>query len=49
MTRVDLPAQNSAAVYRRMKTEREREAADIRANGDQIAATIRAKADARSR
>jgi len=45
MTRVDLPAQNSAAVYRRMKTEREREAADIRANGDQIAATIRAKAD----
>ena len=45
MTRVDLPAQNSAAVYKRMKTEREREAADIRANGDQIAATIKAKAD----
>ena len=45
MTRVDLPAQNSAAVYRRMKTEREREAADIRANGEQMAATIRAKAD----
>ncbi|GJE62489.1 protease modulator HflC [Methylobacterium trifolii] len=45
MTRVDLPAQNSSAVYKRMKTEREREAADIRANGDQIAATIRAKAD----
>ncbi len=45
MTRVDLPAQNSAAVYRRMKTEREREAADIRANGEQAAATIRAKAD----
>jgi modulator of FtsH protease HflC len=45
MTRVDLPAQNSAAVYKRMKTEREREAADIRANGDQIAATIRARAD----
>ena len=45
MTRVDLPAQNSVAVYRRMKTEREREAADIRANGDQIAATIKAKAD----
>ncbi|AWN34510.1 protease modulator HflC [Methylobacterium radiodurans] len=45
MTRVDLPAANSSAVYKRMKTEREREAADIRANGDQIAATIRAKAD----
>lgn len=45
MTRVDLPAQNSVAVYRRMKTEREREAADLRANGDQIAATIKAKAD----
>ncbi|MDP4021947.1 protease modulator HflC [Methylobacterium sp. NEAU 140] len=45
MTRVDLPAQNSAAVYKRMKTEREREAADIRANGEQAAATIRAKAD----
>jgi len=45
MTRVDLPAQNSTAVYNRMKTERQREAADIRANGDQIAATIKAKAD----
>lgn len=45
MTRVDLPAQNSAAVYRRMKTEREREAADIRATGEQAAATIRARAD----
>lgn len=45
MTRVDLPAQNSTAVYKRMITERNREAADIRANGDQIAATIRAKAD----
>jgi membrane protease subunit HflC len=45
MTRVDLPAANSTAVYERMKTERKREAADIRANGDQIAATIKAKAD----
>ncbi len=45
MTRVDLPAQNSSAVYKRMTTERNREAADIRANGDQIAATIKAKAD----
>lgn len=45
MTRVDLPAQNSTAVYERMKTERKREAADIRATGDQLAATIKAKAD----
>ncbi|WP_019906988.1 protease modulator HflC [Methylobacterium sp. 77] len=45
MTRVDLPAQNSSAVYKRMITERNREAADIRANGDQISATIKAKAD----
>lgn len=45
MTRVDLPAANSSAVYERMKTERKREAADIRANGDQIAATIKARAD----
>ncbi|MDR7038250.1 membrane protease subunit HflC [Methylobacterium sp. BE186] len=45
MTRVDLPAQNSSAVYERMKTERKREAADVRANGEQIAQTIRARAD----
>ena len=45
MTRVDLPAANSNAVYERMKTERNREAADIRANGNQLSATIRAKAD----
>ncbi|MGF3026872.1 protease modulator HflC [Methylobacterium aquaticum] len=45
LTRVDLPAANSQAVYQRMRTEREREAADLRANGAQVAATIRAKAD----
>jgi modulator of FtsH protease HflC len=45
MTRVDLPAKNSQAVYDRMTSERKREAADIRANGDQAAATIKAKAD----
>ena len=45
MTRVDLPASNSQAVYRRMTSERNREAADIRANGDQVAAAIKAKAD----
>jgi len=45
LTRVDLPAANSQAVYQRMRTEREREAADLRANGAQVAATIRARAD----
>ena len=45
MTRVDLPAKNSQAVYDRMISERKREAADVRANGEQVAATIRAKTD----
>jgi membrane protease subunit HflC len=45
LTRVDLPDQNSAQVYERMRSEREREAADLRANGQQQAATIRARAD----
>ena len=45
LTRVDLPASNSQAVYQRMRTEREREAADLRANGQQQAQTIRAKAE----
>src|SRR3712207_4137263 len=45
LTRVDLPAANSQAVYQRMRTEREREAADIRANGQQQAQTIRARAE----
>jgi membrane protease subunit HflC len=45
LTRVDLPAANSQAVYQRMQTERQREAADLRANGQQQAATIKAKAD----
>src|SRR3712207_4437618 len=45
LTRVDLPAANSQAVFQRMQTERQREAADIRANGQQQAQTIRARAD----
>ena len=45
LTRVDLPASNSQAVYQRMQTERQREAADLRANGQQQAATIRARAE----
>jgi modulator of FtsH protease HflC len=48
LTRVDLPAANSQAVYQRMRTEREREAADLRANGQQRAQTIRARAERES-
>ena len=45
LTRVDLPPQNSEAVYNRMRTERQREAADLRANGQREAQTIRARAE----
>ena len=45
LTRVDLPAANSQAVFQRMQTERAREAADIRAHGQQEAQGIRARAD----
>jgi membrane protease subunit HflC len=45
LTRVDLPPANSQAVYQRMQTERQREAADLRANGQQQAQTIRARAE----
>jgi modulator of FtsH protease HflC len=43
--RADLPDQNSQAVYDRMKTERQREAAEYRAQGKQKAQEITAKAD----
>jgi membrane protease subunit HflC len=43
--RADLPEQNSQAVYDRMKTERQREAAEFRAQGAQKAREIRANAD----
>ncbi len=39
--RADLPEQNSQAVYQRMQTERQREAAEFRANGSQKAQEIR--------
>ncbi|MGI6245152.1 MAG: protease modulator HflC [Pseudochelatococcus sp.] len=45
LRRADLPQQNSEAVFQRMQTERQREAADIRAQGSQLAQTIRARAD----
>ena len=43
--RADLPEQNSQAVYQRMQTERQREAAEWRAQGVQRAQEIRARAD----
>lgn len=43
--RADLPAENSEAIYRRMQTERQQEAAQIRAEGEEQARRIRAEAD----
>src|SRR5271156_5323779 len=41
----DLPEKNSQAVYQRMQTERQREAAEFRAQGGQKAQEIRSNAD----
>jgi membrane protease subunit HflC len=46
--RADLPEQNSQAVYQRMQTERQREAAEFRAQGAQKAQEIRSRADRES-
>jgi modulator of FtsH protease HflC len=43
--RADLPEQNSQAVYQRMQTERQREAAEFRAQGGQKSQEIRSRAD----
>jgi membrane protease subunit HflC len=43
--RADLPEANSQAVFRRMQTERQRESAEIRAQGNEAAQRIRADAD----
>jgi len=43
--RADLPQANSEAVYRRMQTERLREAKEFRAEGAEIAQTVRSTAD----
>jgi len=43
--RVDLPVQNSEAIYARMNSERQQQAALYRAEGAQAAATVRANAD----
>jgi len=46
--RADLPEQNSQAVYQRMQTERQREAAEFRAQGAQKGQEIRSNADRES-
>jgi membrane protease subunit HflC len=43
--RADLPPENSQAIYQRMQKERQREAAEYRAEGDETAQRIRARAD----
>ena len=43
--RADLPEENSQAVYQRMQTEREREAKEFRAQGDEESQRIRSRAD----
>jgi membrane protease subunit HflC len=47
--RADLPKENSAAIYRRMQTEREKEAKQIRAEGQEEGARIRARAEKESK
>lgn len=43
--RADLPQANSEAIFRRMQTEREREAKEFRARGAEMATTITSTAD----
>ena len=45
LKRADLPEQNLKATFERMKAEREREAADERARGNEAAQRVRAQAD----
>ena len=45
LSRVELPRETMEAVFKRMKTDREREAADLRAQGTQFAQSIRSRAD----
>ena len=45
IVRGNLPKENSDAIYRRMQTDREKEAREIRAEGFEKATRIKAKAD----
>ena len=48
-TRVDLPEENSQAIFARVKTQREQEARRIRAEGAKDAQVVRAEADKQQR
>jgi membrane protease subunit HflC len=43
--RADLPEENSQAIFRRMQTERDREARELRAQGAEIGQRIKSRAD----
>ena len=43
--RADLPEANSQAIYQRMQTERQQEAAEFRAKGQEVSRSIHAQAD----
>jgi membrane protease subunit HflC len=43
--RADLPPQNSEAIYARMRSERQQQAAQYRGEGSEAAQTVRANAD----
>ncbi|MDE2134376.1 MAG: protease modulator HflC [Alphaproteobacteria bacterium] len=45
ISKADLPPENSRAIYQRMQKERQREAAEFRAEGDETAQRIRARAE----
>ncbi len=45
LSRVELPRETMEAVFNRMKTDRQREAADLRAQGTQLSQTISSSAD----
>lgn len=47
--KADLPPENSAAIYMRMQTDREKEANQIRAEGNEEGARIKSKADKESK
>ncbi|MBN9543492.1 MAG: protease modulator HflC [Alphaproteobacteria bacterium] len=49
ISRADLPKENSAAIYSRMQTDREKEAKEFRAQGNEEAALIKSEADKNAR
>ncbi|QXK91645.1 protease modulator HflC [Neoehrlichia mikurensis] len=47
--RADLPEENSSAIFRRMQTDREKEAKEIRAEGEEISQKIKSDAELQKR